>query len=108
VYNADSGFIFTTELRTPALRALSALGRFDALGDRWQALGFVDFGAGSNHLRLTGERGVTKLLSAGPGFRYTVSKYVTFRADYGWQLLNQAEAARPYASRAHIGLVVRY
>jgi hemolysin activation/secretion protein len=71
-------------------------------------LAFVDYGAGSNHLRLPGERAETRLLGAGPGLRYTVSKHVSFRADYGWQLLNQAETARLYASRAHLGLVVRY
>jgi hemolysin activation/secretion protein len=71
-------------------------------------LAFVDYGAGSNHLRLPGERAETKLLGAGPGLRYTVSKYVSFRADHGWQLLNQAETARRYSSRTHLGLVVRY
>ena len=108
VFNSDSGYIVTTEVRAPALRAFCALPSLESLADRWQLLGFVDYGAGSNHLRLAGERADTKLLGAGPGFRYTVSTHVSFRADYGWQLLNEAEAARPYASRAHLGLVVRY
>ncbi|MDD5305437.1 MAG: ShlB/FhaC/HecB family hemolysin secretion/activation protein [Elusimicrobia bacterium] len=108
VFNSDSGFLVTAELRSPALRGLSALPALESFPDKWQILAFVDYGAGSSHLRLPGERADTKLLGAGPGFRYTVSKYVSFRADYGWQLLNQAETARPYASRSHLGLVVRY
>jgi len=108
VYNSDSGYILTAELRAPALRALSALEKLEAAADRWQLLAFVDYGAGRNHRRLPGEAAETKLLGAGPGLRYTASTYLTFRADFGWQLLNQAEAARRYASRSHLGLVVRY
>lgn len=108
VFNSDSGFIVTAEVRTPALPALSSLTALEGVSDSWQALAFVDYGAGSSHLRLPGERAETRLLGAGPGIRYTVSTYVSFRADYGWQLLNEAEAARRYASRSHLGLVIRY
>ena len=108
VYNSDSGYLVTAELRAPALPGISALPAFEGVADRWQLLGFVDYGAGRNHQRLPGEAAETKLLGAGPGLRYTVYQYVSFRADYGWQILDQAEAARRYASRSHIGLVVRY
>lgn len=108
VFNSDSGLILTAELRSPGLRGLCALPALESFPDKWQLLAFVDYGAGSNHLRLPGERAETRLLGAGPGLRYTVSKYVSFRADHGWQLLDQAEAARRYSSRTHLGLVVRY
>lgn len=108
VYNADSGYLITAELRAPSLPALSALPALERVADRWQLLGFVDYGAGRNHLRLPGEASQTRLLGAGPGLRYTISQYLSLRADYGWQLLDEAEAARRYASRSHIGLVVRY
>lgn len=108
VFNSDSGFIVTTELRSPAVRGFSSLQALESFPDKWQLLAFVDYGAGSNHLRLPGERAETRLLGAGPGLRCTVSTHLSFRADYGWQLLNQAETARLYASRTHLGLVVRY
>lgn len=108
VYNADSGYLVTGELRAPALPALSALERFEKVRDRLQLLAFVDYGAGRSHLRLPGEPGETKLLGAGPGLRYNVSKHAALRADYGWQLLDRAEAGRRYASRSHLGLVVRF
>lgn len=108
VYNADSGWLTTAELRTPGLRALSASKRFENLQDRWQLLAFVDYGAGRNRDRLPGEAGETKLLGAGPGLRYTISTHLSVRADYGWQLLNQVEPSRRYASRSHLGLVARF
>ena len=87
---------------------LSRWAKLSWLADKWQALGFIDFGGGSNHTRLVGERAQSRLLSVGPGLRWNFSTYASLRADYGWQLLNEAEAARLYASRAHFGLVVRY
>src|SRR6185312_846323 len=109
VFNSDNGFIVSTELRTPSMKAFCAVvPALEKLGDQWQLLAFTDFGDGSNHLRLPGEPADVKLWSAGPGLRYTISTHVTARADYGWQLLNQAEAARPYASRSHVSLIVRY
>ncbi len=108
VYNADNGYAVSMELRTPSAPLLSLWPRLERLGDRVQFLAFTDYGAGSNHLRLPGERNEVKLWSAGPGLRYTISSHVTFRADYGWQLLNQAESGRRYTARSHIGLVARY
>lgn len=108
VLNTDNGYIVSTEIRTPTIAALSRVQDWQILDDKFQFLGFVDYGAGSNHLRLSGERAESKLLSVGPGLRYTMSTNLSFRFDYGWQLLNQAEANRPYASRFHAGLVARY
>lgn len=108
VYNADSGWLTTAEVRTPGRRALSATRRFETIEDRLQLLAFVDFGAGRNHRRLPGEAAETKLLGAGPGLRYTISTHLSLRADYGWQLLNEAEPSRRYASRSHLGLVARF
>lgn len=105
-YNADDGWLLSTELRSPAWDGLAR--RWKELADKWQVLGFVDFGAGHNHLRLPGERAEAKLLSVGPGVRWNFSTNASLRADYGWQLLNEAEAGRPYASRAHFSAVVRY
>jgi hemolysin activation/secretion protein len=111
VYNSDNGYIVSTELRTPSMRALSSFSEtrgLSSLGDLWQLLAFVDYGEGSNHLRLPGEAAEVQLWSAGPGVRYNIGRYLTVRADYGWQLLNQAQAGRPYASRAHLSAIVRY
>lgn len=108
VYNADNGFIVTAELRTPSTELFSRIPKLEPLGDRLQGLAFVDYGQGSNHTPLAGERKTGRLLSFGPGLRYTVTSHVSLRCDYGWQLLDQAETGRPYPSRAHFGLVARF
>jgi hemolysin activation/secretion protein len=111
VFNSDHGYLISTELRTPSASLLAVCGLRDLafkLKDGAQLLGFVDYGAGGNRDRLPGERREVKLLGAGVGVRYAILPYLSFRADYGWQLLNEAEAARPYASRSHIGVIVKY
>jgi hemolysin activation/secretion protein len=75
--------------------------------DRFQLLGFFDYGSASNRDLLEGEQPQTVLAGIGPGVRYTVSTHVSLRADYGWQL-HDAQSDRPYASRSHLGLTVTY
>jgi len=106
VVNADQGYILRTELRTPPMRVLPRLG-LKQLEDKFQFLGFFDFGSGSDRNLLVGEAPETVLASVGPGAAYAISTHFSLRADYGWQL-HQAEASRPYASHCDIGLVLSY
>src|SRR5207249_1083876 len=115
VYNADHGYIISSELRTPPASLLGLSGwqkakTFAAMagGDRFQFLGFVDFGAGGNRRRLPGEPVETKLLSAGPGLRYAVGPYLAVRADYGWQVINQAQTNRKFTARSHLGVTLSF
>jgi hemolysin activation/secretion protein len=106
VVNADQGYILSTELRTPPVSLLPRLG-LKKVQDRFQILGFFDYGSGSDRDLLSGEQPQTVLAGIGPGLRYAVSSHFSLRADYGWQLHN-AEVSRQYASRSHIGLVLSY
>ena len=106
VVNSDQGYIFSIELRTPPVSFLPRLG-LKKLKDRLQLLGFFDYGSGGDRSLLAGEQGETVLAGIGSGVRYAISSHFSLRADYGWQLHN-AEAARLYASRSHIGLVLSY
>jgi hemolysin activation/secretion protein len=106
VVNADQGYIISTELRTPPVNLLSRLG-FNKVQDKFQFLGFFDYGSGSDRNLLSGEQPQTVLAGIGPGLRYSISTNVSLRVDYGWQLHN-AETDRQYASRSHIGLVLSY
>lgn len=106
IVNADQGVLFSNELRTPAVSPLAALG-LKKLGDRLQFLGFLDHGTARNRDLLVGEPVRSTLTSAGTGLRYTVSSYLSLRADYGWQLRN-AYGQRPYASRSHLGVTVSF
>ena len=106
VVNSDQGYIISNELRTPPMRVLPLL-HVRQVDDRFQLLGFFDYGSASNRDLLEGEQPQTVLAGIGPGVRYTVSTHVSLRADYGWQL-HDAQSDRPYASRSHLGLTVTY
>jgi hemolysin activation/secretion protein len=107
VVNADQGYIISTELRTPSFGALSQSKRWSGIGDKLQALGFVDYGCGWDRDLLAGEASNTKLLSAGPGVRYSIAPWLSARFDYGWQLFNPT-GTRPYASRSDIGITASF
>lgn len=109
VLNTDHGTIFSNELRTPPISLFALLGpkKWARVGDKLQFLGFADYGVGSNKQLLPGEKPSTVLFGAGPGLRYTISPYLSLRADYGWQL-REAEAHRRFASRWHVGAVASF
>ena len=107
VVNADEGFIFSNELRTPPFSLLSLLRLKNAPPDKLQFLGFVDYGGATNMHLLPGEEKTHYLLGVGPGLRYTVSTHLSVRADYGWQLL-KSSAYGPNSMRWNVGVVLSY
>lgn len=107
VVNGDEGVLLSNELRTPPISPM-AHWRKDAQ-DKLQFLGFFDYGTAINNHRLPGEGYQTVLAGVGPGLRYSISTWLSFRMDYGWQLHNVGpQGQRPYASRSHIGLVASF
>ena len=103
VVNSDLGVIVSNELRTPPV-SLFGSGK---VGDKFQLLAFADYGLAKNKHLLPGEKSRTELLGVGPGLRYTISSYLSVRADYGWQLHN-VEADRRAASRWHLGAILSF
>lgn len=105
----DEGVILTHELWTPAVSFGSWCGIQNAR-DRFQFLGFVDYGVAENKTLLIGEDPSVVMLGAGPGLRYSISPYMSVRADYGFQLKDVIESGFPsrHNSRWHVGLVVSY
>jgi hemolysin activation/secretion protein len=104
--NADEGYIFTTEVRTPAL-SIGELCGHPEVRDQLQFLGFWDYGAAYNHTPLPGEASETPLSSVGGGVRYTINTYVSVRFDYGFQLLATG-LDNDHGSRSDLGIVVSY
>jgi hemolysin activation/secretion protein len=104
--NADEGYIFTTELRTPTI-SIGELCGHPEVRDQLQFLGFWDYGAASNHRLLPGEASETPLSSVGAGVRYTINTYVSVRFDYGFQLLRTG-FDNDHGSRSDLGIVVSY
>ena len=82
--SGTEGFLVSNELRFPSF----SLGRrFDKTAkDEMQILGFLDYGETSNRILQPGEDPHLLLMSAGVGMRYQVSRFLSVRFDYGWQL----------------------
>jgi len=104
--NSDDGYIFTTELRTPAL-SLGNIFHMPAFKDQFQLLGFWDYGSAQNHAPLPGEPNEIALSSVGFGVRYSINTYLTVRYDYGFQLCHTG-FDNDQGSRSDLGLVLSY
>jgi len=103
--NGDEGFLLSSELVTPPVSLGNMVG-FAGATDQLQLLGFVDYGGSSLHSPgPTQTNPNTNLLGVGPGLRYNITPYMTFRFDYGFQLIKTGFDNR-YDSRGHIGLVM--
>lgn len=104
--NGDEGYLFTTEFRSPPV-SLGKLMTLSKATDQLQFLAFFDYGCTENLRLLPGEDPHVLLASVGPGLRYSIAPYLTFRFDYGWQLYDTGLNTR-YNSRGHLGLVLAY
>ena len=101
----DEGIVFKNEIHTPGFSLLKYLSVTDLL-DQFYGLVFVDYGIVTNRQPLQGEESIS-LFSAGLGFRYTVSPYLSARFDYGWQL-NEIRRYDDRDSRVHFGMTLAY
>lgn len=98
--NVDNAFLTSVELRSPPL---SFIGK-KAFKDMLQFLVFLDYAIGrdvrtENHTPKT-----HYLLSAGPGARYEIAPYLSFRGDLGFQI-NKLDSR---GFRFHFSLVGSY
>lgn len=108
--NGDTGWLVSTEIHTPAISIgdllVSSPGK-NIAKDRLEFLGFVDYGWVRNNNLLVGEAHNTFLLSVGPGVRYSLSQYISFKLDYGFQLTDPG-LGDPCASRGEISMTMGY
>ena len=106
IVNGDNAFIWNFEMRTPTFSVLNAIAGWKKFRDSLQFLVFYDYGlAGVNHIAPAQSK-TQYLMSFGPGVRYNVVPYLTFRADWGFQLHN-LHLGDPY-QRLHFTLIVGY
>lgn len=105
--NGDEGFFTNLELRTPPISLASIFKWGDMPQDQLQALIFWDYAAVSLSDALPGQDPNMYLSSFGPGLRYSVNPYLSFRFDYGFQLMESGAPSRT-SSRAHLGMVLSY
>jgi hemolysin activation/secretion protein len=104
--NSDEGYLFSTELRTPAV-SIGGLFGHPEVRDQLQFVGFWDYGAAYNHALLAGEPSEIPLSSLGAGVRYTINTYLSVRFDYAFQLLRTG-LDNDQGSRSDLGIVLSY
>lgn len=85
------------ELLPPAMRAMHE--------SAWQGFVFLDGGVGIIHDPLPGEDRSFDLLSTGIGVRYSLGRWITARAEYGWQL-REGPPGGGDKQRAHMRVTV--
>ncbi len=105
--NGDNGYLLSSELATPPVSIFEALG-LPKIKDQLQFIGFIDYGGTSLHDETPADINPnTNLLGVGPGLRYVITPYLSFRFDYGWQLIQTGFGDSEH-SRGHVGVVVSY
>ncbi|MDN3506701.1 MAG: ShlB/FhaC/HecB family hemolysin secretion/activation protein [Simkaniaceae bacterium] len=86
ILNTDNGFFLSGELRSPPYKPLSCKLPLEDQYERLQLLGFVDYGLGTNHKALPGQKNFFYLLSTGLGFRYYYNYHVSIRLNWGYPI----------------------
>ena len=120
--NGDQGYLISNELRTPPFSVLGFLSKEDPdaqtsilhparktapLEEKIQLLAFWDYGQVSNVELLSGEDAHIVFSSVGVGIRYSLSRHLALRFDYGWQLMDTGLGS-PDNSRGHLGVTATY
>ena len=106
IINGDNAFIWNFEMRTPPVSILNALAGWKKFNDEFQVLVFFDYGWAGVKRAAPDQEKTEYLASLGPGVRYHVIPYLTFRADWGFQLHN-LHIGGPH-QRLHFALIVGY
>ena len=101
----DDAWILSNELRTPAIY-LGNLLQVPGGRDELQLLGFFDCGGMSldHHVPADGNDLHHALYSIGAGLRYTISRNLSVRFDYGIPLSERG--ITQHQDRAHIGILL--
>lgn len=103
--SGDSGVLVTNELRTPSWRLPG--NHWLAVNSEYQFLAFFEWGQARNKHAVAGEFKQQSLSSAGIGFRYRLSNYLTIQADHGWQLVGK-DYDPDDDSRTHVRVLASY
>ena len=86
--NGDDVFIVNLEVRTPPFSLLNPLAGWKKFHDICKLLLFLDYGFEKVKKPADTQSKTHTLVSIGPGIRYTITPYLIFRADWGFQLVN--------------------
>jgi len=108
--NADNAFILNLELHTPPVSIFNPLAGYQKFHDEFEFLVFFDYGFQQVRHAVPQQNKTNSLVSLGPGVRYRVAPYLTFRADWGFQLhrIDDPSVSEGPHQRLHFALVAGY
>jgi len=100
--NGDHGFVTSLEIRSFTLNWNKPRKK-----EGLQLLVFTDYGMVFPHTAYPGERNWDYIVSAGPGFRYTIGPYFAASMDWGIKL-HQASRFGPSHGRIHFNVLLAF
>ncbi|MBX7066528.1 MAG: hypothetical protein K1X28_04805 [Parachlamydiales bacterium] len=103
ILNVANGIIFNFEAKSPKFPVFAHRKKIQ---DQMQFLLFFDYGAGNYTKSVPGLSNWLQIFSIGPGVRYRIQNYLSFRFDWGYQL-KKAPFSGP-KNKAHFGLLLSY
>ena len=103
---ADNAVNANVEIRSNAIKVLCGKNKLADLNDELIFLVFLDYGLGNNWHRSNGDKKTDWLLGVGPGLRYAINPYISFRCDWGIKL-HRIQNDRDW-SKFHLGFQAGY
>ncbi|MDO8290314.1 MAG: ShlB/FhaC/HecB family hemolysin secretion/activation protein [Parvibaculum sp.] len=104
--NGSEGILLSAEVRSPAFTPASLVG-LDALDDSAQVLAFWDYARLNDPHTQPGTSERVSIASVGVGLDYSVSRYVSLRTDYGWQL-RALPGQTDKGGQANVAIIISY
>ncbi|HEY4254904.1 MAG TPA: ShlB/FhaC/HecB family hemolysin secretion/activation protein [Chlamydiales bacterium] len=101
-FDRDNAFVYNLDWMSPAIR----MGKTQSGSLR--ALAFFDYGIGSNHTLIPGERRSQYASSVGPGIRFNWDPYGWLRLDYGIPLQRLRFSPQGYTGWLQFGAFLNF
>ncbi len=108
--NGDNAFVWNLELQTPPVSLFNPLAGYRKFHDVFRFLLFFDLGFEQVRKAVVGQRKTNTLVSLGPGIRYTITPYLSFKTDLGFQLHSVQDSSVDLGPhhRLHFSFVAGY
>lgn len=103
ILNVANGLVFNFEVKSPKFPVF--MHKRDRQ-DQMQLLAFFDYGGGNYTTKIPGLNNWLQIYSIGPGLRYRIQNYLSFRFDWGYQLKNAVFSGPK--NKVHLGLLLSY
>lgn len=104
--NADNVFIANLEFRSPPIKVMGRMNKVPK--DELLFLVFMDYAYGRNHKVFPGEVDHNNLMGVGPGVRYNIPPYISFRGDLGFKVWQPEQSGNHTQWRFEFGVIASY